>query len=132
MDAVLARNPAHVRARVARAWIDYIVDTRMPFGTKWLLGGGNRKGALLTLEDAAKADADFFVHAEARFALWELHIRERNVPAAVAVARELAVDFPENPELARYLEANDSAAAGRHTSEELADSRLVERFGDVD
>jgi hypothetical protein len=117
MDAVLARNPAHVRARVARAWIDYIVDTRMPFGTKWLLGGGNRKGALLTLQDAAKADADFFVHTEARFAVWELQVRERNVPAAIAVARGLAVDFPENPELARYLEANDSAAAAPHTSQ---------------
>jgi len=61
LDAVLVRNPAHVRARVARAWIDYIVDTRMPFGTKWLLGGGNRKRALVTMQDAAKADADFFV-----------------------------------------------------------------------
>jgi hypothetical protein len=117
MDAVLARNPAHVRARVARAWIDYIVDTRMPFGTKWLLGGGNRKGALQTLQDAAKADAEFFVHAEARFALWELQVRERNVPAAIAVARGLAEDFPENPELARYLAVNDSAAAGRRSSE---------------
>jgi len=117
MDAVLARNPAHVRARVARAWIDYIVDTRMPFATKWLLGGGNRKRALQTIQDAAKADADFFVHAEARFALWELQVRERNVPAAVAVARGLAVDFPENPELARYLSANDSAMAAPQTSE---------------
>jgi hypothetical protein len=106
LDAVLARNPAHVRARVARAWIDYIVDTRMPFGTKWLLGGGNRKRALLTVQDAAKADADFFVHAEARFALWELLVRERNVPEAIAVARGLAADFPENPELARYLDAH--------------------------
>jgi hypothetical protein len=116
MDAVLARDPAHIRARVARAWIDYIVDTRMPFGTKWLLGGGNRKGALLALQDAAKDDGDFFVHAEARFALWELQVRERNVPAAVAVARGLAADFPENPQLARYLEANDAAAAAPHTS----------------
>jgi hypothetical protein len=110
LDAVLARNPADVRARVARAWIDYIVDTRMPFGTKWLLGGGNRKRALLTIQDAAKADADFFVHAEARFALWDLQVRERNVPAAVALARGLAVDFPENPELAKYLDTHDPAA----------------------
>ena len=41
LDAVLKRNPNHVRARVARAWIDYIVDTRMPWGTGWMLGGGN-------------------------------------------------------------------------------------------
>jgi hypothetical protein len=117
MDAVLARNPAHVRARVARAWIDYIVDTRMPFGTKWLLGGGNRKRALLTIQEAAKADADFFAHAEARFALWELQVRERNVPAAVAVARGLVVDFPENPELAKYLDAHDSAVTAPHASQ---------------
>jgi hypothetical protein len=111
MDAVLVRDPAHVRARVARAWIDYIVDTRMPFGAKWLLGGGNRKRALLTLQDAANADADFFVHAEARFALWELQVRERNVPAAVAVAHGLAADFPGNPELAKYLVAHDPAGS---------------------
>src|SRR5205085_10742114 len=103
-------NPAHVRARVARAWIDYIVDTRMPFGAKWLLGGGNRKRALLTIQDAASADADFFVHAEARFALWELQVRERNARTAVAVARGLAVDFPENPELAKYLVAHGAAS----------------------
>ena len=117
LDAVLKRNPTDVRARVARAWIDYIVDTKMPFGTKWLLGGGNRKRAVLTIQDAAKADADFFVHAEARFALWDLQVRERNVPAAVAVARGLAVDFPENPELAKYLDAHDSTAAAPHASE---------------
>src|SRR5438067_34568 len=43
LDAVLKGNPQHVRARVARAWIDYVVDTKMPWGTHWLLGGGNRK-----------------------------------------------------------------------------------------
>jgi hypothetical protein len=116
LDMVLARNPTHVRARVARAWIDYIVDTRMPFGTKWLLGGGNRKRALVTIRDAAEADADFFVHAEARFALWGLQVRERNLPAAVAVARELAADFPENPELAKYLDAHDPAIISRRAA----------------
>jgi hypothetical protein len=28
LDAVLKRNPQHVRARLARAWIDDIVDAR--------------------------------------------------------------------------------------------------------
>jgi tetratricopeptide (TPR) repeat protein len=110
LDAVLKRNPTHVRARVARAWIDYIVDTKMPFGTKWLLGGGNRKRALLTMHDAASAEADFFAHAEARFALWDLHVRERNVPAAIATARGLAEDFPENRELAKYLGMHDTVS----------------------
>jgi hypothetical protein len=76
-----------------------------------------RKRALLTIQDAANADADFFVHAEARFALWEIKVREHNVAAAVAVAGGLAADFPENPELAKYLSANDSARAMPHVSE---------------
>jgi Flp pilus assembly protein TadD len=110
---VLARNPSHVRARVARAWIDYIVDTRMPRGTKWVLGGGNRKRALVSMRAAAAADTDLFVHAEAMFALWDLHVRERNLTAAVTVARELARDFPENPELTKFLEKHDAAQSGR-------------------
>src|SRR3954470_20795286 len=43
LDAALALRPDLLRAKVARAWIDYIVDTRMPWGTGWLLGGGNKK-----------------------------------------------------------------------------------------
>src|SRR5438034_3407601 len=104
LDAVLAQNPTHVRARVARAWIDYIVDTKMPWGTRWVLGGGSRKRALLSMRAAASTEADFFTHAEANFALWDLHVRERNLAAAVAVARALARDFPENRELLKFLE----------------------------
>jgi hypothetical protein len=104
LDAVLAKNPAHGRARVARAWIDYIVDTRMPRMTKWVLGGGNKKRALQVMKEAAAADAEFFVHAEAMFALWDLQVREENFPAALEAARIIARDFPENPELARFIE----------------------------
>ena len=104
LDAVLLRNPKHVRARVARAWIDYIVDTKMPRGTRWVLGGGNRKRALLVVREAAAEDTDFFVHAEATFALWDLQMRERNVAGAVVTARALARDFPENRQLATFLE----------------------------
>jgi tetratricopeptide (TPR) repeat protein len=103
LDIVLKRSPTHVRARVARAWIDYIVDTRMPRGTRWLLGGGNRKRALAVIQSAAKADADFFVHTEAAFALWDLQVRERNLTEAAELARILTLDFPENPELASFL-----------------------------
>jgi hypothetical protein len=106
MDAVLGRNPDHVRARVARAWIDYIVDTRTPWGFGWILGGGNKKRALETLKAAAAADAPFFDKTEAQFALWEMQVRERNLAAAVESARRLAADFPENRELVRFLEAN--------------------------
>jgi tetratricopeptide (TPR) repeat protein len=107
LDAVLARNPAHVRARVARAWIDYVVDTKMPWGTRWVLGGGSKKRALVSMKAAAAAEADFFVHAEARFAFWDLCVRERNLDAAVAAARELARDFPENGELTKFLDKHD-------------------------
>lgn len=107
LDAVLARNPAHVRARVARGWIDYIVDTKMPWGARWVLGGGSRKRALLSMRAAATADADFFAHTEAMFALWDLYVRERNLDAALAVARALARDFPDNRELATFLERHE-------------------------
>ena len=105
LDAVLKRNPQHVRARVARAWIDYIVDTRMPRGTKWLLGGGNRRRALAAVQEAAAAPTDFFTHIEAEFALWEMLVRERVPADAAVVARRLARDFPDNPEVSSYLAA---------------------------
>jgi hypothetical protein len=109
LDTVLRRNPEHVRARVARAWIDYIVDTRMPRGTRWVLGGGNKKKALVALRTAAEADAEFFIHAEAEFALWDIHIREKNMAEAAVVARRLARDFPDNVEVARFLSVHDAA-----------------------
>lgn len=104
LDKVLARNPDHLRARVARAWIDYIVDTRLPRGTKWLLGGGNKKRGLLVVREASQVGADFYSEAEADFALWDMQVREKDFGAAVATARALARDFPENGELARFLE----------------------------
>jgi hypothetical protein len=108
LDAVLKQNPGHVRARVARAWIDYIVDTRMPWGTEWLLGGGDKKRALKAVQEAARADVGFFDRAEASFALWDMHVREKNFKEAVIIAREIAGDFPENREVARFLATHDS------------------------
>jgi hypothetical protein len=107
LDSLLDRNPLHVRARVARAWIDYIVDTRLPKGTRWLLGGGNRERALDTMRRAAAADAEIDVRAEAAFALWEMEVREKNVPAALDVVRRLYVDFPENRDVVTFLERHD-------------------------
>jgi hypothetical protein len=105
MDAILEQHPTHVRARVAKAWIEYIVDTRTPWGFGWILGGGNKKRALEMLR-AAAADpqAGLFDRTEAEFALWEMLVRERNFSAAAEIARRLAVEFPENRELARFLE----------------------------
>lgn len=109
LDAVLAHNARHVRARVARAWIDYIVDTRMPWGTRWLLGGGNRKQALTDVREATEIESDFFTHAEAEFALWDMHVRERDMAHATDVARRLARDFPDNRQLAAFLEARQAS-----------------------
>lgn len=108
LDAVLKENPQHVRARVARAWIDYIVDTRMPWGTRWLLGGGSKKRALSAVREAALVESEFFAHAEAEFALWDMHVRERDMARATEVAQRLARDFPENLEVARFLEVSEA------------------------
>ena len=109
LDSVLQRDPQHVRARVARGWIDYIVDTKMPRGTRWLLGGGSKKRGLLAVRLAAETEADFFTRAEARFALWDMQVRERDLPAAVVTARVLARDFQDNQELKDFIKAHDSS-----------------------
>jgi hypothetical protein len=104
IDAVLDRNPNHVRARIARAWNDYIVDTRVPRGFKWILGGGNKKRALAAAQEAVDSASDFFVSAEARFALWEMQVREKKFSEAIATAKGLARDFPTNPDVLESLE----------------------------
>jgi tetratricopeptide (TPR) repeat protein len=103
LDAALAARPGYLRARVARAWIDYIVDTKMPWGTGWLLGGGNRKRALSVMREAAESEDGFYDTAEARFGLWEMLIRERQFTEALQSAHRLADMFPENPEVARFI-----------------------------
>lgn len=108
LDAVLKEEPLNVRARLARAWIDYIIDTEMPRGTRWVLGGGNRKRGLATAREVAALDGEPFVRAEAAFALWDMEVREGDTAAAVNVARELVRDFPGNEELRKFLTANDS------------------------
>ena len=114
LDEVLVRTPGLLRARVARAWIDYIVDTRMPRMTKWVLGGGNKKRGLSVVEEVANTnDAGLFVAAEAIFALWEMQVREKRLPAAVLTARRLTKDFPDNPDLAKFLAANQAQATTR-------------------
>ena len=112
LDTLLKIDPQHVRARVARAWIDYIVDTKVPGVFQWILGGGDRRRALGTVREAAQADADFFASVEARFALWEMLMREGQVADAVAIARELGLDFPGNRELLRFLEVNGAPRSG--------------------
>jgi len=105
LDELLKVNPRHVRGRVARGWIDFIVNTRMPWGTRWVLGGGNKKKGLAAVREAAAMDTDTYSRAEAEFALWDMLLRDKQVPAATEVARRLAVAFPENSEVAAFLAA---------------------------
>ena len=103
LDALLKLEPMHVRGRVSRGWIDYIVNTRMPWGTRWVLGGGNKKKGLATVRQAAASDADPYAHAEAEFALWDMLLRDKNVAEASEVARRIAKAYPENTEVAIFL-----------------------------
>jgi len=107
LDAVLKQDPDNIRARVARAWVDYIVDTQMARGTKWVLGGGNKKRGLAAVRDVVELAADPFVRAEAGFALWDMQVREGETALAVDTARALARDFPENEELQKFLAAHE-------------------------
>jgi hypothetical protein len=112
LDRVLRMNPDNVRARVARAWVDYIVGTKVPRGVCCLLGGGNKKRGLVAAGQVVETGgSDFFVQAEAMFSLWYMQVREREVPGAVATARMLARDFPENRELRRFLKIHAPTAA---------------------
>lgn len=113
LDAILKRNPQNIRAKVARAWIDYIVDTRMPRGTRWVLGGGNKKRAMVALREAAVVETDVYISAEARFGLWDVLVREKNFPEAVALAHELARDFPGNTDLPKFLQKHERESKSR-------------------
>src|SRR5262249_22014796 len=103
LQNVLKIAPANVRAKVALAWIDYIIDTRIPFGFQWMFGGGDRKRALKSMREAADASRDRFESAEAWFGLWEMLKREKQLPAALDAAKRLAADFPDNRELAKFI-----------------------------
>jgi hypothetical protein len=81
----------------------------MPRGTRWL-GGGNRKQALIDVREAVHMASDFFTHAEAEFALWDMQVRERNIAQATDVARRLAHDFPDNHNVAVFLEAREASS----------------------
>ena len=77
----------------------------MPWGTGWLLGGGNKKKALAVMREAADTKDDFYANAEALFGLWDMQVREKNFTAALESARRLTVMFPKNPEVARFVAA---------------------------
>jgi hypothetical protein len=103
LEKVLEKNPGHLRAQVARAWMDYIVGTSVPWGARWVMGGGSRDRGLRQMRAAAAASSDFYSEVEADFALWEMLTRDGKRDEAVPVARELLARFPENEELARFI-----------------------------
>ena len=103
IEAVLARQPMHLRTLVARAWMDYIVGTRVPWGARWVMGGGNRDRALKTLRAAPPEEADFYAKVEADFALWEMLAREGKHAEALPVAQGLLAQFPENEDLLKFV-----------------------------
>lgn len=103
LDASLAVRPSFRRARVARAWIDYIVDTRMPWGTGWLLGGGNKKKAMAVMRETAVEGDDYYAYAEALFGLWDMQVREKRREDALATARRISELFPTNVDVAKFL-----------------------------
>jgi len=112
MDPSGPRTPAsHTPSRQdVKYWtVSCGADPPSAGGTRWLLGGGDRKHALLDGRAAAATDADFFTHTEAEFALWDLHVRERDMARAIEAARRLAHQFPDNRELAAFREARTAA-----------------------
>jgi hypothetical protein len=111
LETILEKDPMHVRARVARAWMDYIVGTRVPWGTRWVMGGGNRERALNMVREAAEAPGDYFTQVEARFALQEMLTREGKHDEAVGVAKDLLMRFPDNKDLAKFVEHGGRPAA---------------------
>jgi tetratricopeptide (TPR) repeat protein len=105
LEAIIEKQPMHVRARVARAWMDYIVGTRVPWGTRWVMGGGNKSRGLKMVREAAQTPADFYTRVEAQFGLWEMLTRDGKRAEALVVAKELLVTFPENKDLVRFVES---------------------------
>ena len=88
-----------------------LVGTTVPRRARWLLGGGNKKRGLLVVAEVVEMGAgSFFVQTEARFALWDMQVRERDLPGAMTSARLLARQFPENRELRRFLTMHDPTA----------------------
>jgi hypothetical protein len=110
LEGILEKDPMHVRARVARAWMDYIVGTRVPWGTRWVMGGGSKSRGLAMVREAAKTPASLYTEVEAQFGLWEMLTRDGKRDEAVGVAKELLMKFPENKDLQRFVESGGRPA----------------------
>ena len=79
---------------------------RLPWGTRWLLGGGNKKRGLAVGSRGGRQPSRISSCApKPRFALWDMQVREQDVDGARETARILVRDFPENQELRRFVGA---------------------------
>ncbi len=83
--------------------MEYVIGKHVPWGTRWVMGGGSSDRGLRAMREAAAAPGDFYSEVEAEFALWEMLVRDGKRDEAVPVARELLVRFPENEELAKFI-----------------------------
>jgi hypothetical protein len=63
------------------------------------------------VKEAAATPADFYTRVEAQFGLWEMLTRDGKRGEAVVVAKELLVKFPENKDLARFVETGGRPSA---------------------
>ncbi len=113
IEAVLAKQPMHLRTLVARAWMDYIVGTRVPWGARWVMGGGNRDRALKTLRAAPPQEADFYAKVEADFALGRCWRAKASAPKRCRIAQGLLVKFPENEDLLKFVRGKARGGGAR-------------------
>lgn len=64
----------------------------------------------LTVQPDDVAAANSSIRSKRSSPFWDVQVREREVPGAVATARTLARDFPENRELRKFLAIHDPKA----------------------
>lgn len=97
IDQVIAGNPRHVRALVANAWVNYVIDTRAPFGVKWIIGGGKKEVAFRDLAAAIAFAENPYEEWEAKFGLLSILKQEKKRQAeAAALMEQLRIRFPDN------------------------------------
>jgi hypothetical protein len=99
IEEVLRRNPRHIRALVASAWINYMIASRnratrlllRTFGIK-----GDKKKAFDHLAIALAEQGDEYAYWEAKFTQRDLLKRENKRSEVEAVTEELRTRFPKN------------------------------------
>jgi hypothetical protein len=99
IEEVLKRNPRHIRALVASAWINYMIASRS-VATRALLRAfgikGDKKKAFDHLALAVAEHGDEYSHWEAKFTQRDLLKRENKRSEVEAVTEELRTRFPKN------------------------------------